>query len=143
MVLKLSYKKRKKKRKNRRQWPTQQPKCPQPVVHLSAILLPLINNASLPYQREPTVIQLQHFSDLKMIYHVDTPSNKDLPIVFDTGTSASVTPLRSDFVQDLKSPNISALHGLKGQIHVVSSGLVKWTIIDLYGTVRTYGSLCT
>jgi Reverse transcriptase (RNA-dependent DNA polymerase) len=135
-MLKLVYKKRKKQR-NKSQSLTHQVTIPRPLVHLSATLLPQINNVSLPHQREPTIIQLQHFGDLKMIYHVNVPSEENLPIVFDTGASASVTPLRSDFVHDLTPSTISALHGLKGQVDVVGSGLVQWTIVDLFGTVRT------
>jgi hypothetical protein len=106
-------------------------------VQLTASYLPQINNACLPYQREPTVIQLHNFNYLQMTYHVVVPSDNNIPIVFDTGASTSVTPLRSDFVHDLAQPSISALNGLKVHIDVVGSGLVQWTIIDLYGTIRT------
>jgi hypothetical protein len=89
----LCWKKRK-KNKNKHQSFVQQLMCSKQFIHLTASHLPQISNAFLPHQREPTVIQLQHFSDLQMIYHVDFPSDSNIPIFFDTGALAPVAPLR-------------------------------------------------
>jgi hypothetical protein len=51
-----------------------------------------------------------------------------MPIVFDTGASASVSPLREDFIGPLSPPQFPTLKGLKDTIKVVGSGIVEWTI---------------
>lgn len=64
-------------------------------------------------------------------------NNTELPIIFDTGASMSVTPLRSDFEGELETPSISSLRGLKDEVKVIGIGKVSWNVYDLHGVVRT------
>jgi hypothetical protein len=59
-----------------------------------------------------------------------------MPIVFDTGASMSLTPLREDFDGELKVPPITQMHGLKGAVKVIGMGRVSWTVFDALGVVR-------
>jgi hypothetical protein len=60
----------------------------------------------------------------------------DMPIVFDTGASMSLSPLREYFEGELKTPPIPQMHGFKGAVKVIGMGRVSWTIFDVYGVVR-------
>jgi GAG-pre-integrase domain len=59
-----------------------------------------------------------------------------MPIVFDTGASCSISPLREDFIGDLEKPMYATVKGLKGEIKVVGQGIVEWSIFDMDGVVR-------
>lgn len=84
----------------------------------------------------PITIQVDNISSFQPVYGtVATTTN--LPIVFDTGASTSVTPLREDFLGSLELPQVHSLHGLKGAIEVKGTGIVSWPIIDMYGVTRT------
>ena len=61
----------------------------------------------------------------------------DLPIVIDTGASTSLTPNINDFVGDLQLPSITEITGLTSTSPVKGEGTVEWTIVDIFGTVRT------
>jgi hypothetical protein len=64
-------------------------------------------------------------------------SSSTLQIVFDTGCSMSVTPLRQDFVGDLDPSPTESLQGLKGKVRVVGVERVSWTVFDQHGKTRT------
>jgi hypothetical protein len=59
-----------------------------------------------------------------------------MPIVFDTGASILLTPLRADFEGELTPPPITEMHGLKGAIKVIGMSKVSWTVFDSCGVVR-------
>jgi hypothetical protein len=61
----------------------------------------------------------------------------EMPIVFDTGCSMSVSPLRQDFIGELEESPTDSLQGLKSKVKVVGIGRVIWTIFDLNGITRT------
>lgn len=61
---------------------------------------------------------------------------KNLPIVFDTGASMSISPVREDFIGDLEPAPISSLQGLKDKVNIVGVGTVRWTIFDKHGVTR-------
>jgi Reverse transcriptase (RNA-dependent DNA polymerase) len=114
-----------------------------PRVHLTTYQIPSLLSA--PYSTEgaiPTVdCQVSPTSTNPYFNHtqqmVYLSGSTGMPIVFDTGASASVTPIRDDFVGDLIKPPYSCLKGLKGSINVVGAGHVDWTIFDVHGVTRT------
>jgi hypothetical protein len=71
---------------------------------------------------------------LNSIFNVS--QRDDMPIVFDTGASMPLTPLREDFDGELKAPPITQMHGLKGAVKVIGMGRVSWTVFDALGVVR-------
>jgi hypothetical protein len=71
---------------------------------------------------------------LESIFNVG--KRDDIPIVFDTGASMSLTPLREDFEGEVGVPPITTMHGLQGAVKVVGVGKVSWTVFDAYGVVR-------
>ena len=66
-----------------------------------------------------------------------TDANDDIPIIIDTGASLTVTPVATDFIGAIDPAPIQSLKGLQGDAMVMGKGTVSWTIIDLYGVVRT------
>jgi hypothetical protein len=60
----------------------------------------------------------------------------DMPIIFDTGASMSLTPLREDFEGELTPPPITRMHGLNGAVKVIGMGKASWTVFDVHGIVR-------
>jgi hypothetical protein len=88
-----------------------------------------------PYVYEkPSDILCQVLSERQGLYRC---AHHGMPIIFDTGASMSVTPLREDFVGVLGPPKIPNLRGLKGTVKVVGTGTVEWTIFDVQGLTRT------
>ena len=64
----------------------------------------------------------------------------ELPIVFDTGASLSVTPVLEDFVTPLEDAKIGQMTGLADSVRIAGIGWVEWTIRDVFGkshTIRT------
>jgi hypothetical protein len=59
----------------------------------------------------------------------------DVPIVFDTGASMSVTPFEDDFVEQMQPPEHDSLTGLSEKTPVLGQGLVEWIIRDPFGHV--------
>ena len=58
----------------------------------------------------------------------------ELPIVIEPGASCSITPLRSDFISNLSTPDITSLGSLSSaDTAVVGQGNVLWDIEDFHG----------
>ena len=72
--------------------------------------------------------------DQPLVYTSTTDSK--LPIVIDTGASCSITPIISDFVNKLKTPDIANLNQLSGQTSVVGQGCSSWNVEDVNGIHR-------
>lgn len=87
----------------------------------------------------PLPVQVQNIDDFKSVYFPCTSSteNAALPIVFDTGASTSVSPVRDDFLGELLPSKVHSLHGLQGEVPVLGCGTVSWPIVDKYGVIRT------
>lgn len=66
-----------------------------------------------------------------------TEGPDDMPIVFDTGCSLSITPFKEDFVDDLGEPDCKEMKGLADSTRIEGMGTVEWTVRDLYGQVGT------
>ena len=60
----------------------------------------------------------------------------ELPIVIDTGTSTSITPVLGDFVGDLKPTHIEEVKQLSGNTKVVGKGIVEWEVKDLWNVLK-------
>jgi hypothetical protein len=118
----------------------------EPRLYLSAFDLPsllsaptvsndMINRYNELDVRHSTTINLTHDTfDHQRTY---LNCSHGMPIVFDTGASASCSPLREAFIGDLDKPEFDSLQGLKGKIKVVGTGIVEWTIFDMNGVTRT------
>ena len=56
---------------------------------------------------------------------------RELPIIIDTGTSCSITPVQSDFIEELSTPDITTLGSLTStDTAVVGQGRVMWDVED-------------
>jgi hypothetical protein len=98
-----------------------------------------INNFPLAYSASNEIIPLTYDppkTEREVTAYVANCSDS-LPIVFDTGFSMSVTPLRQAFIGDLEPSPTESLQGLKGKVKVVGVGRVSWTVFDLHGITRT------
>lgn len=71
----------------------------------------------------------------KSVYFSD--KHESVPIVIDTGASISITPVRGDFIGNLEPATDISLNGLTGKAAVIGTGMVEWTIRDLFGVVRS------
>lgn len=87
----------------------------------------VVNNPN-PYQDERLDIRAAAYK---------TSFTKEMPIVFDTGASMSVMPLREDFEDELEAPPITSMQGLKDKVNVIGVGKVSWTVFDMHGITRT------
>jgi hypothetical protein len=100
---------------------------------------------SLPFGMDPS-ISVDELSELKFsskemaeltrkrsIYF----SNREdgIPIVIDTGASMSVSPCEDDFIE-LDKTNKGSLTALAGETGTEGVGTVRWTIRDVFGSVR-------
>lgn len=59
-----------------------------------------------------------------------------MPIVFDSGASTSLTPVRDDFIGELQTPPTSLLYSINSKINVVGTGIVAWHVYDVYVVTR-------
>ena len=68
-------------------------------------------------------------------YLVDDSHRSDVPVVFDTGCSFSVTPFIENFVSELEHTDVSELTGLTDTAKIHGVGWVEWPIRDVFGQV--------
>ena len=68
-------------------------------------------------------------------YIADVGPNCDVPVVFDTGCSFSVTPFESDFVTDIEPTEVKELVGLTDKVMIQGVGTVEWPIRDVFGQI--------
>ena len=60
------------------------------------------------------------------------------PVVIDTGTSGSITPLGSDFVDGIiNKADLKELNQVNGSTDVCGQGMVSWEIEDINGVQRS------
>ena len=69
------------------------------------------------------------------VYLADGRPGSNVPIVFDTGCSASITPFEDDFVTPLVEAPHAQLDGLVDVVKVKGVGTVEWPIRDVFGQV--------
>ena len=60
----------------------------------------------------------------------------DMPIVFDTGASFSVTPVQSDFISGLTEAEAKHMNGLTDSALIEGKGWVEWTVKDVFGRIH-------
>ena len=66
-----------------------------------------------------------------------TPKEDEGPVVLDTGASISITPYGDAFVGPIEPSQLTSLTGLTDSTPVVGRGRVEWSIVDVFGVVRT------
>jgi hypothetical protein len=69
-----------------------------------------------------------------VIYHSDKPD--ELPIVIDTGSSCSLTPIYSDFIGTIDPSDIPTLNNISGKTPVVGQGIIEWNIQGVRGIFK-------
>ena len=69
-------------------------------------------------------------------YPLQRPPQRELPVIFDSGASCSLSPIRSDFVGELQPPDVGEMKGIGASIKTVGKGTVEWPIVDLRGCTR-------
>ena len=89
----------------------------------------------------PPLVLEDKFSDIEdktLHYNFNAALHRDeTPIVIDTGASFSLTPFKEDFCGGIEETNMEDLQGLSSRTKVHGTGFIEWTIVDLYGVVRT------
>jgi len=60
------------------------------------------------------------------------------PLIFDSGSSYSLTPVKSDFVTSIKPSKIQTLHGIGHSNKVEGEGTVKWRLTDVTGKIISF-----
>ena len=63
-----------------------------------------------------------------LVYLEQHTSRHDLPIIFDTGCSCSLTPVRDDFVSPLDDTTCKEMKGLSDSVPIQGIGWVEWTV---------------
>jgi hypothetical protein len=58
-----------------------------------------------------------------------------VPIVFDTGASFSLTPFLEDFVDGIEPATEKEMNGINSSVKIEGVGWVEWTIRDVFGHV--------
>ena len=66
-----------------------------------------------------------------------TSSNVNIPIIWDSGASVSISPIRSDFTTLDTPSNPMRLSGIAKNLAIKGIGMVEWMIHDANGTLRT------
>jgi hypothetical protein len=93
--------------------------------------------AAADLKREMNMKMLSHtHSEQALGYIADHQDSCDIPIVYDTGASFSVTPCSSDFVSDIRSCDTSEMTGLADSVPIRGKGWVEWNIRDVFGRIH-------
>ena len=59
------------------------------------------------------------------------------PLILDTGASISITPVLSDFVEELQPPPVHTVHGINSSNKIEGAGTVEWQVNNIDGTPQT------
>jgi len=105
--------------------------------HLTNTLPTQLQKDTILKEIGPTKLSSKALRELTRRRSVYFSNRDDLPIVIDTGGSKSVTPDRDDFIGEIRMADISDLQGLSASTAVIGIGTVRWTIRDVFGSVRT------
>ena len=60
-----------------------------------------------------------------------------IPVVFDTGVSVSISPVKEDFIGEIHPVENETIKGLAHEIKVAGYGRVRWVIRDMFGNDMT------
>ena len=60
-----------------------------------------------------------------------------IPVVFDTGASVSISPVKEDFIGEIHPVENETIKGLAHEIQVAGYGRVRWIIRDIFGNDMT------
>ncbi|MHA7811757.1 MAG: GAG-pre-integrase domain-containing protein, partial [Marinobacter adhaerens] len=64
------------------------------------------------------------------------PPGKSFNLIWDSGCSVSVTHDRNDFISFQPTGVLTKLHGIVKGAHIAGTGLVRWALPDVNGSVR-------
>ena len=71
-------------------------------------------------------------------FHNSMPEDASYPIIWDSGTSVSITFRPEDFIDEVTyQPNLK-IKDLSNKMAVHGKGTVLWTVLDFHGTLRTF-----
>jgi Reverse transcriptase (RNA-dependent DNA polymerase) len=80
------------------------------------------------------LFKAKHHSNLtRRVYINRGPDGRFFPIVIDTGATVSITPVKSDFVGELRTPNDEVIKGLTSTTKIAGYGRVRWMLKDCFG----------
>ena len=65
---------------------------------------------------------------------------KTCPLVLNTGASIFITPVLSDFIDNLQPLPVTTVYGINSKTNVTGSGTVEWKVNDINGSLQT---ICT
>jgi len=97
----------------------------------------LTNTLPTQLQRDAFVTEAERRTELTPRLLVELTRNRSiyfsnkndvLPIVIDTGGSKSVSPVKSDFIGEIRLADVNDLQGLSGLTAVIGVRTVRWTI---------------
>lgn len=86
--------------------------------------------------QDQTTDVFQDITDCFQLQSVYSCDEDDLPLIFDTGASVSVTPRRSDFISFNSDIAGNFLRGLSERAEVKGVGTVAWKVRDDQGRVH-------
>ena len=69
-------------------------------------------------------------------YVTEHMTKSEMPIVFDTGASLSVTPVRCDFIAEPEKTDVENMTGLSDSVLVKGVGWVEWTVRDVFRRIH-------
>ena len=75
--------------------------------------------------------------ELSGAYLSDHEVRQDIPVIFDTGCSCSLTPIMDDFVSKLDTTDVEEMRGLADAVSIEGIGWVEWPIRDVFGRIHT------
>ena len=72
----------------------------------------------------------------------DNSTRSDIPIIFDSGCSFSLTPVLEDFIGPLEKTGVGDMTGLKDSVKVYGVGWAEWAVRDVFGRVYVIRTRC-
>ena len=93
---------------------------------------PLFTSVAELFMPRP-VLHMMPTVPAQCVYQMQCPPQCELPVIFDSGASCGLSPVRSDFVGDLQPPDVEEMKGIGASIKTVGKGTVEWPIVDLQG----------
>ena len=69
--------------------------------------------------------------------YVNRDPGQVIPVVFDTGASVSISPVKEDFIGEIHTVTNETIKGLAHEINIAGYGRVRWVIRDMFGNDMT------
>jgi hypothetical protein len=74
-------------------------------------------------------------STMSGAYIANNQHRCDVPVVFDTGCSFSITPFKEDFTSTIEKTDVKDLAGLTDTVAIAGVGWIEWPIRDVFGQI--------